>query len=303
MLLLLLAGCPGSDKDSGLTPTFELQDENNYTYEGTLDVPVYPTVSRTDVEVCWGGLTKDLLCHDLEPSTEIIDAILVRMNIDEATTEEHLVEDTVYTSDFTGYVDFRPETGDVCANLTDFTLDGSPFSTEDEYVEDLLYMITLSDSFSLGTGTRMIAFLAPSTTSDVASVEVQDVGCDMLEYTADLAGATPVTLGSEPWIAGWTQLTRDGMGNPLKQEKIDSLMIGYYEGETPESLQTQLLDLELIADELYELDLEGASAADLTDATGANGNFSGLTGDGTWLLALRCNSCYNPAPKFLGVLQ
>ena len=229
--------------------------------------------------------------------------MLVRMNIDEATTEEHLVEDTVYTSDFTGYVDFRPETGDVCANLSDFSLQGSQFGIADEYVEDVLYMMTLSDSTTLGVGTRMITFLQPTTSSDVTSVEVEDGGCDMLTYTADLTTATPITLGEEPWIAGWTQLTRDGMGNTLKQEKIDSLMIGYYAGETPESLQTKLLDLEISADELYELDLDGATAADLTDATGANGNFSGLTGDGTWLLALRCNSCYNPAPKFLGVLQ
>jgi hypothetical protein len=30
---------------------------------------------------------------------------------------------------------------------------------------------------------------------------------------------------------------------------------------------------------------------------------SGVTPDGTWVLALRCSTCANPAPRFLTLLE
>ena len=73
--------------------------------------------------------------------------------------------------------------------------------------------------------------------------------------------------------------------------------------KTPAELATQFLDLEIIPTNLYSLSLTGGNSADLAAAVDADGNaFSGLSGDGTWLLALRCGRCYNPAPVFLSVL-
>jgi hypothetical protein len=62
--------------------------------------------------------------------------------------------------------------------------------------------------------------------------------------------------------------------------------------------------METIADTLFKKDIEAGSVVrlgDLVDDSGAL--FSGISDDGTWIVALTCGSCANPAPWFLSVLE
>ena len=76
-------------------------------------------------------------------------------------------------------------------------------------------------------------------------------------------------------------------------------MLGYYAGATVEDLQEQFLDLELIADQTWSIELTGTTGYDLAEIP----DFTGFTTDGTWILALTCSTCANPAPLFLTVLE
>ena len=49
--------------------------------------------------------------------------------------------------------------------------------------------------------------------------------------------------------------------------------------------------------------MAGELVADLALATGDDGDFTGFTDGGTWVLALMCSSCSNPAPLFLTVVE
>ena len=51
------------------------------------------------------------------------------------------------------------------------------------------------------------------------------------------------------------------------------------------------------------MDLPGGTTASLGDATNGGAAFDGFSGNGVWLLALRCTTCANPAPLFLTVLE
>ncbi|NOY25778.1 MAG: hypothetical protein GXP62_07875, partial [Oligoflexia bacterium] len=74
-------------------------------------------------------------------------------------------------------------------------------------------------------------------------------------------------------------------------------------GKTPAELEDTFLDLELITDDLWHFPVAGGTGLSLSSDTSAEGNFAGLSSDGTWILALQCTTCANPAPPFLTVLK
>ncbi|MFT4977824.1 MAG: hypothetical protein ACI8S6_003731 [Myxococcota bacterium] len=64
-----------------------------------------------------------------------------------------------------------------------------------------------------------------------------------------------------------------------------------------DELEANFLQLEAQADDLYIVDVTGLGSLDLSEIDG----FTDFSGDGTWLVALRCGSCVNPSPPFLGL--
>jgi hypothetical protein len=81
-------------------------------------------------------------------------------------------------------------------------------------------------------------------------------------------------------------------------------MLGFYEGMAARDLEAQVLDLMLIADEKWELAIEGAATAALYDLEDEEGHtFDGFYGEGSWVFVLLCEDCQNPAPPFLTLLQ
>jgi hypothetical protein len=66
-----------------------------------------------------------------------------------------------------------------------------------------------------------------------------------------------------------------------------------------DELEERFLELEDVADELYTTDVAGLGSFDLMELEG----FTGFSGEGTWLLALRCSTCVNPSPQFVGLFE
>ena len=66
-------------------------------------------------------------------------------------------------------------------------------------------------------------------------------------------------------------------------------------------------DIELIATNLYDIKLPGGRTADLAKATErkTGETFPGFarTETGTWMLALTCSKCQNPAPVLLTIIE
>ena len=83
-------------------------------------------------------------------------------------------------------------------------------------------------------------------------------------------------------------------------------LIPLYQGATASKLQKQITDLELVATEMWELELEKGRAVDLAEATSRSDGepFEGFDrNDGLWLFALMCSTCQNPAPVVLSILE
>lgn len=306
-VLPALFACKDKEDDSGSTleANIFLADTNNFTYTGDIDVGSFTTASATDIEICWDQVTEDIQCHALDPLLDIDNVGLVRFpHFTQADVEAGLSANSLQQSDISGYVERPTENAVTCANLSEFSFFGTSIDISVEYTEKGgTYMLMLAEGLEPGVGARMLTFLAPSEDSDVTRVDLGN-GCGMLDFQADLHSLTPVSTPVDgPWVVDWSGLTRDGLGAPVTLENIDGVMLAFYSGMTATDLETQFFDLELIASQLYKWDLSGGTVIDLATPPTTGGTFPGFTGDGTWVFALTCSRCYNPAPIFITALE
>lgn len=108
-----------------------------------------------------------------------------------------------------------------------------------------------------------------------------------------------VTTNTASLSLDWSQLTTNGFGRPWVSGDIDQVLLGRYDNYMVADLEDDFLDIEIDADQLWTLDLDGGSVADLSELA----DFSGCDDQATWLLALRCTTCTNPAPPFYTVFE
>ena len=91
----------------------------------------------------------------------------------------------------------------------------------------------------------------------------------------------------------------DGLGQEFDPSLVDQLMLARHENRSIEELEEHLIDIELVADEIWNATLTGQTSVRLDEAVGDSGVFAGLDETSTYLMALRCSRCANPAPLYL----
>ncbi len=91
--------------------------------------------------------------------------------------------------------------------------------------------------------------------------------------------------------------------SPITITNITSAIVGHYT-QTPAELESQFLDLRTIAQDLYTAQIQSGTSLDFTTLMDSAGNpFPGVDSTGTWLVALICGNCRNPAPWYLTILE
>jgi len=284
-----------------------LEDANNYDYDVDITLEAVQTVSGEDISVCWDQVSQDIRCHNMDPLTEVNNISLTRFSqLTNPDIESKLEADDLTQADLSGAVEYRPEDGEECVQLSEFGFFGTPVDVADEYIEDNgSYMLVLSTGDEVGEDSRMLLFLQPSSASTNNKVDVPN-GCGTLDVDADLQSLRKVTVDNPedgPWLVDWGGLTQTGLDNDLTLGNIDGLTLAHYSDLSVEDLEAQFLDIELIADELYTAELTAGSGIDLAEAKSGSKSFNGFTKDGLWLLALTCSGCQNPSPLFLTILD
>jgi hypothetical protein len=305
----LCLACGGEDAASN-EAAIELTDAQNYDLASSLSIPAIETASGADLDICWSGLVSDLQCHPVEPMPELDNLALLRfLHLSHDAVEARLTSGQLAQSEIDGYLEYRTDHASTCAKLSSMSFFGTPIQIADEYREstDHSYMLLLSEGTTPGVGARGMIFVTPTSRSTNTRVDVPS-GCGLLDVSADLASAEPVSIPAQaPWLIDWRNLSRDGQGNPIVFESIDSVLIGFYAGMTVAELESDILDLELNATTLWELPLTGGRTADLSRARQRDGGavFPGFTRSepGVWVMGLMCSTCQNPAPVVLSVLE
>jgi hypothetical protein len=320
------AGCDGAtDDDDACGTTLALDDGSNYSFIGTLDIQGYPVgeivypCEDPDTEICditinWCGLTEDLQQHPMDPLDDVdMASLIVFQNLTQEEVEVGLSENSLQQVDMTVFVnntDFQAggSLDNECEfHLSDMSLFGNDIDIEQYFNASYgaTWLFVLSKGTIPAVGTLMAAFLEPTAGETTAYVELTN-DSTVLNFDVDLTTLTkvPGPTGDPALTADWANLTTSGLGIDFTTGDVDQLMIGHYASLTPEDLQTQFLDIEIIADDLYNMDLETVTTADMSQATSADGTgFPGFDDTGTWLVALRCTTCPNPAPPYLTIID
>jgi hypothetical protein len=296
-LTTLLVGC---------NSTVMLEDANNYSYVGDIDAPTHAVADGVDIEVCWDEVTDDIQCHEVDPTVDLGLVTLARFGeLSEVEVEEQLSTDSLDQSALGGYLGYEIQGGETCAMLDEFTLDGTVVPLSDHFYEGGgTYLLLTSRGTTPGQNIVSMDFLEPSSGSDVTSVSFGPA-CATLDFSADLVGATPISMksGGSSWMVDWGNLTVNGLGNAIQLANIDRMLIGYYEGRSVADVEASFLDLEIVATDLYEIGGEALFNTFEVDLAEADG-FAGFDKtDGTWVLALMCTTCSNPAPLFATVIE
>ncbi len=305
---LLLISCGDDPKDTGLAYSQDiiLSDQNNYNFEGSLTIASADVAEQQDVLFDWSGLTIDLMGHDMDPSADVGLASVVVFPYDtqEQITED-LSNDELMQSSIGLYVGVETE-GRTSVYLSELlTLFGYDIGIVD-YLTDAYqtWMFLLNSGTTPGIDSRMLMFFDPEPGSDNNAITVQNSSAQ-LEVDVDLTSLQPLTVlaGSDNYV-DWSGVTTDARGREINLSTTDQIMVSRYLSLTAQDLESQFLDVEILADGMWSASIGGATSITLADLTDDGGSpFPGLDADYLWLLALQCSSCLNPAPPYLTVLD
>lgn len=326
-LASLLAGC-SSGGDSPPAPTgsggggtvVKLAQSNNYTFTSSLTPPPgTPVAAGEDLQVCWTDVTKDIQGHPVNAAKDINDVSLIRV-ISNSETEvaDWLNKGELGSSQVDTDFEYRTDGTATCAKLSDFVTVGGTTKldpTKDFKPESgITYLLVFAHGTKIGFGALTVMFVKPDANSNVSSVNAQADSSTMLDFHADLHSGTPLTVPKdEAPRLDWTAVTKNGQGQDIAINAVDSVLIGFYEGKMVSDLETGFLNLEQDTPAMggpsqsWEVPVGSGSIVSLSKATGraGEGPFTGFsaTGTGTWLVGMFCSSCQNPAPVIVSILD
>lgn len=322
LALFLLAGCSentgdddddvaGDDDDAagectGASTAPTLADAHNYAFDGVLDIQSYVLGELSDPLFDFGGLTTDLQGHAFDPVADVdnVAVIVFHASLTQDDIEAGLSANTLEQADIAAYVNVEP--GDATSvHLSDCTLFGNDIDIETYFVEGYgNWLLNLTTGTTAGTGTRMAAFFEPVPGEAADELVVTDTST-VLDFTVDLQSLHPLAVSTdEPALTlDWSAVSIDGQGNDFNPGDVDQVMLAYYADLTVEDLEADFLDIELIADRLWTLDISSGTTADLSMLDGDDSAFTGIDDQGIWLMALRCTTCANPAPPVLTLIE
>lgn len=334
-LALALFGCGsggggggggGAVTCSGTTIT--AAEANNYAFSSTLTFPPIMVQPKSNLAFDWGSVTVDFLGHPVDAKRDLLTISVLEWDLALSDLEAKLNADNLPQSDLTVIpLTLSTDGSNTFANLFDFTNNGAPVASTTivPYFDDANYppsnhtytvMAATATPQQVGQGTRMIQSFLLDPNSTNTNVKMTN-DSTKLTYTADLHSlkATGVPAGQAAITLDWTAMDKklNALGHTFDATSITSAMIGHYT-QTPAELEKKFLDLELIATELYRGNIDIGTTVDFSTMTmfvpsgagsdaGTTKPFPGIDNTGTWLVALQCGGCRNPAPWYLTILK
>jgi len=309
------AGTGGGSGGDVLT----LNQTNNFSATSTLTIPPMPAAAGQNISICWDKITKDIQGHTVNPATDINQVTLAPAKGTQADVAGWLASGQ-FSSDKisdTAFV-FKPQpNGPMCATLNQFgtvanaaaTYDPANFKPQD----GISYLVVFGTGTQIGFGARTMLFLVPSTGETNTNISAVGDSTSMLNYVANLHGLMRPTFdATKPPVVDWSAVTKDGQGYDIPNKAVSSILIGFYKGKTIQQLEAGFLNLQQKTEaeggptQSWQLTVNNVNRASLAGAPGRNMEpplTSFAMNDGIWLLGMFCNSCQNPAPVIVTILD
>lgn len=305
-----------TDEDGNIVVIAE--DALNYSFSSSLEIQTVKVKSLSDLRFDWSRITKDMLGHDFDPDTSVDMMELMSWRYSKEDLLVDINNDNLDTSYLVALGAIYTEQAMTAGNFLDLlSPSGSEVPDEEllSYVDTTLYapeehtyFVMVAEGESFGHGTKMIQFFEPDPAETNTDVFLTN-DSTKLHYTANLMDLKRIAVppANPNIILDWLDndyLHQNAMGREWIPTKITDVMVAHYTSKTPEDLQAAFLDLDLIADETWDIFLSAGQSVNLSRLKNDAGDpFPGIDGIGTWIVALKCGSCSNPAPWFLSILH
>jgi hypothetical protein len=312
----------GAARDAQGNMPITAAEANSYSFSSTLSFPAISVAPGRELSFDWSELSSDFLGHALDPLADVDTVSLMLWRLTEETLQANLNDDLLVQRDLAVIATAPTEKARTSLGLFELgtpgrTPEDPPFEPDEllPFVDaeaydpaQNTYTLMVSTGTLLGTGTRMIQSFKLDPSTDNVEVRMTDAST-RLDYSVDLRSLqpTPVPLGDPALAIDWSTMTTNALGNPFEPNRIGLVAVARY-SRPPAELESNFLDLirydrSVVADQVWLLDVPSGERAALSNALDANGAaFAGIDASSTWMLALFCTRCQNPAPWYLTFL-
>jgi hypothetical protein len=319
--------CSSSDSKTSGSSSSEIEltatTANNYSFNSKFTLANSSIADKSVLTFNWSTMTKDMYKRTIDPKTDVGAILVTIWGYTKSDLESKINNDQLMTTDRKG-AGYLFTQGLLDTTTTDsLTTDGStplPAGTEDSYFStsnfpapDYTFLVMIqSNQVNIGKDALMMTTFSLSTdTISPTTVTIDDTSTD-LQFAADFSKLTPMSIpaGTNNVVIDWSSLTQNAMGRVLDDDaryKITRVLVASYSKTTAE-LQTNqnFTGLESLADAKWESKAADITSTKLSLSKLANSNgaaFSGIDAAHTWILALECGECLNPAPWYITELQ
>ncbi len=278
-MFFLLAACAATD-------TLLLEDRHNYALDSSLTLVPVEVREGSELTLDWCSTSEDLLGLALDPATATRVEI-TKWDMDLTTLEGTLLASTPSQQDLGGQADADLD-GACRIQASELTFLGNPLVPADWLLDDgASYLATVYD----GHQAKLTQAFQPRADATDETLWF-DGEHTLVAFEVDLDRGEPATPAA--WV-DWSSLTTDAAAYPLAINKLESLRIMRFD-ESLETLEADFVGLETLIDQEWRYNTEALLELELGDP-------DLWTVDGTWLLAMACPTCINPAPPFLTVVE
>ena len=310
-----ITACESTSTDDEGNRLVMLNESSNYTFSSTLALTPIPVAARTDLTFDWSAVTMDFVGQAVDPLADVDMVTLILWNLSSAEFATKLNDDALVQNDFEALIMFYTNNAATSASASQFTSFGNP--VPNDYLMDVLdpnaydpathiYTVMVVTGTTAGVGTRMVqAFTVDANSSNTQVALTSD--STQLTYSADITSLTPlgVPAGDAGIALDWGGMTSNAMGREFVTTQITDVQLAHY-SMTPAELQDQFLGLldPTTADQMWTGSVPSGTSVVLSSLTDEGGQpFSGIDDTGTWIVALFCGDCMNPAPWYLSRVE
>jgi hypothetical protein len=271
--------------------TVFLEDRNNYTFESSLTLSTIVAQPGVDLTFDWCGLTQDFLGVPIEP-THVTRIEITAWEMSAQELQDTLVATQISQQALGGQADLDVE-GVCTANVASMRFLGTLIDPAEYLLDnDNTYLVTLYE----GQVARMTGLfdLDPESSNTLVTLDNDSA---LVTIEVDLSVEETIL---DPAAVDWSYLTTDGGGYPIALNKLSELWVMHFD-EDLATIEADFTLLEVMAESITTWSSEALLELELSDPEDAASSLFDDTG--TWLLAMRCGSCTNPAPPFLTVVE
>jgi len=307
---------PDNDKPYACMGTnVQATEANNYSTWSEMKLPVIKVKPNAELSFDWGSVTRDLITHPLDAKNDLNMILLLFFQLPLPEVEEKLNADSLTQNDLvvSPPLTVRTNGTDTSAKLFAFDLNGTPVTPEmilkyfdaDFYPPAYFtYAFAGATGIEIGKNIRILQTFQLDPSSSNTEVKMTDSSVK-LNWTANLHDLTPtgVPKGEAGITLDWGSMTKTALGTPFDPTQITRALVAHY-SEGSGQIETDFLNIERIATDLYETKIDYGSTVDFsTMKRGDGSSFPGIDDTGTWLVALQCGVCRNPSPWYISILK